>query len=373
MAVVDLGRPSALGATRRVESWTTVFSSAGAQVEVVRLLDECAAAPHHVLPAAVRACLLPGRVPESAMWRPSRLRDRLAALDPQVVVVTTARSFAPGTVPASARLVLDYVDLLSANYDRRARLASDPARAAAFRVLARRMARFERWPSGAARRVAAGAADAAALGAEWVPNVVTAGARPSGPPAHDVLFVGTLDYSPNVAAVRRLAGLWPRLQEVRPGTSLLVAGSRPTPEVRRLVDEHGWTMWPDFASLDEVYGAARLAVAPLTEGTGIQNKVLEAAVRGLPQVVSPEVLAGVGSDFPAVVARTDEDIVAEVVTLLDDPVRRCELADRGRRAIDDRFSVQRWAAWAAEVLEEARTPGTSGAGATHGRIPRLIP
>lgn len=366
VAVVDLGRLGALGATRRVESWTRIFSAAGARVEVVRLVAECGTGAARLLPSLVVAGVHPARVPESALWRPAVLRERLSALDPAVVVLTTARSFAPGTVPASARLVLDYVDHLSVNYAERAGLTSNPLRAAGLRSLAWQMGRFERLPLPGSRRVAAGAADAAALGAEWVPNVLPL-PEPAAPAdrIHDLLFVGTLDYAPNVAALHRLSRLWPQLERVRPGTSLLVAGSTPTAEVRALADAHGWTLWADFASLSEVCAAARVALAPLQHGTGIQNKVLEAAAYGLPQVVAPAVLAGVGVDFPAVVAATDQDLVRETASLLDDPGRRAQLATAGRRAVTDRFGVQRWAAWASALLADvpcapAASPAAAG-------------
>jgi glycosyltransferase involved in cell wall biosynthesis len=367
VAVVDLGRCGALGAARRVESWTRIFSAAGARVEVVRLVAECGTGAARLLPSLAVAGVHPERVPESALWRPTALRDRLSALDPAVVVITTARSFAPRTVPASARLVLDYVDHLSVNYAERARLTPNPLRAAALRMLAWQMGRFERLPLPGSRRVAAGASDAAVLGAEWVPNVVAlADAVPAAGRIHDVLFVGTLDYAPNVAALHRLSRLWPELQRVRPGTSLLVAGSTPTAEIRALADRQGWTLWENFSSLSEVCGAARVALAPLQHGTGIQNKVLEAAAHGLPQVVAPAVLAGVGLGFPAVVAATDQDVVRETAALLDDPERRAQLATAGRRVVADRFGVDRWVAWARELLADVPAAPASSPPATAG-------
>lgn len=353
VALVDLGRTGALGARRRLESWTSVFTAAGATVEVVRLVEECRTPRSRLLPAVAAAVVNPERVPESALWRPERLRERLAAMRPHVVVTLTARSFAPRCAPATARTVLDYVDHLSANYEQRAQISGRWLRAAGFRTLAWQMRRFERRQVPAARLVAAGAIDALALGAEWVPNVVASPSRPApGCPSHDLLFVGSLGYEPNVAALRRLAHLWPQLQTVRPGTTLLVAGRAPTSEVRRLAQSLGWSIRADFADLGDVCSSARLALAPLQQGTGIQNKVLEAAAHGLAQIVTPHVLAGVGADFPAVVAHTDVELVAAIARLLDDPAERASLARRGRQAVIDGFGVDRWATWAAELLHD---------------------
>ena len=352
VAVVDLGRPGALGATRRVESWSRIFSAAGACVEVIPLLQGCRTPARRALPEIVQACVHPARVPESALWCPSRLRTVLASIEPDVVVLTTARTVAPGTVPLQARVVLDYVDHLSANYAQRARLARDPVRTVGFRLLARQMRRFEQVPWPTARQVAAGAADAAALGVEWVPNALPPARPAEARPTHDLLFVGTLDYVPNVEALHRIAHLWPAVQRVRPKTSLLVAGTRPTRAVRALVATNRWTLWEDFPSLDDVCARVRVAVAPQRHGTGIQNKLLEAAARGLPQVVSPGVMGGVGVGFPAVVADDDCALITETVALLDDVDRRARLGASASRFVQERFGVQRWAGWARDLLAE---------------------
>jgi hypothetical protein len=374
VALVDLGRSGALGARRRLESWTSVFTAAGATVEVVRLVEECRTPRSWLLPAVAATVVDPERVPESALWRPVVLRERLAALRPDVVLTLTARSFAPRCAPTTALEVLDYVDHLSANYEQRAQISGGRLRAAGFHALAWQMRRFERRELPGARRVAAGAADALALGAEWVPNVVTLPSRPApGCPAHDLLFMGSLGYEPNVAALRRLARLWPQLQAVRPGTTLLVAGRAPTAEVRRLAETSGWSIHGDFADLGDVCSSARLSVAPLQHGTGIQNKVLDAAAHGLAQIVTPNVLAGVGADFPAVVAETDVEWVATIARLLDDPAEMASLGRRGRQAVIDGFGVDRWATWAADLLRNASAPdrGRSGsASAASGSGPR---
>lgn len=357
VAVVDLGRPGALGARRRVETWERIFTAAGATVELVSLTQDCRTPSNRLLPAVVAAGADPLRVPESGLWSQDALSRRLGALRPSVVVTVTARSFAPGCVPASSLVVLDFVDRLSVNYGQRAHLAGGLLRPAAFRALAWQMRRFEGRELPVHRRVAAGASDAADLGADWVPNVITVSRAPEPTDAtHDLLFVGSLGYEPNVAALRRLAGLWPLIQAARPGTTLLVAGSDPRPEVRELARVAGWTLWENFADIGDVCARARLALATLEWGTGIQNKVLEAAAHGVAQVVTPGVLAGVGADFPAAVAGRDTELVAVITTLLEDAPTRAALATRSRQFVAHRFGVARWAAWGEQVLRSAAAP-----------------
>jgi glycosyltransferase involved in cell wall biosynthesis len=192
------------------------------------------------------------------------------------------------------------------------------------------------------------------LDAAWIPNVADH-LEPLNPPAdpYDLLFFGNLSYLPNIAAVERLSRMWPRLVDRRPDISVLIAGARPTPEVRRICALHGWDLNANFRSLPLLTAQARLAVVPIDHATGVQNKVLDAASLGLPQVVTPAVMAGLDEAFPALIAHTDEDFVDSVVRLLEDPHHRAVLALAGRAHVGTEYSAARWASRVRGLLEEA--------------------
>jgi hypothetical protein len=201
------------------------------------------------------------------------------------------------------------------------------------------------WPG--ALRVAAGRSDAAALGASWVPITVEPPADPPTEEAadHGLLFVGSLSYAPNIAALRRLARLWPTLQGAKRDISLLVAGARPAREVHGLARRHGWTLVPDFEALSDVVARCRVGVVPLLHAAGIQMKVLDVAATGRAQVVSPAAAAGLDEAFPVRVARTDELFCLEVLDLLRDaPVRERE-AHAARHHVGSVYAASRWADW----------------------------
>jgi glycosyltransferase involved in cell wall biosynthesis len=148
---------------------------------------------------------------------------------------------------------------------------------------------------------------------------------------------------PNVDAMRRLGEIWPRLTTEVPGISCLVAGADLTDEVRALADAHGWTAEEEFRDFSELCQRARLAVVPLRHANGIQNKVLEAAAAGLPQVVSPQALGGTASGFPAMVAHSKEGTVTAVRLLLANPERRLRLALDAHEHVTTHYSAARWA------------------------------
>jgi glycosyltransferase involved in cell wall biosynthesis len=347
-AVVYLGRDTAMGEGRRVDSLLRIFDAAAIPTEAVPLLPQSRA----TWPDSARQLLsvLRGEaVPETLAWSLAQAKRRLATIDPDIVVFVTARTFHPALLGGRARPVLDFVDRLSVSYADRAGIAPALRLRLAYRALAVSARRFERREPGRARvaTIAAGWSDASALGATWVPNVVVAPpAHPPTAPDRDVLFVGTLDFPPNITAIERLARVWPAVLADRPATTLVLAGARPTPAVRRIAGTHRWDVMADFADPTAVFARARVAVAPLQHASGIQNKVLDAAAHGVAQVISAAAAAGLGPDFPAVIAASDAELVLAITELLDDADRRRSLGEQARDHVLAEFAPARWASWA---------------------------
>jgi glycosyltransferase involved in cell wall biosynthesis len=346
IALLALGREAGLGERRRIETWQAVIAASGEEAVTIPLLRDFRTAMWPPRRPAMAAPLTGAAALETLAWSWPATRHLLSRLQPDAVVAVTVRAYHPAMVEVAPHVVLDFVDRLSVSYQDRARLPLHPLRRALFRTLGITTDALERRRLAAAvRPVAAGRSDAAALGATWVPNVVTIpGADPdAAPPDHDVLFFGNLRYPPNVDAVAFLADTWPKVLAARPDTRLLLAGRQPGPEVVRDAERLGWTIEADFRDLAALCARARVAAAPLQLTAGIQNKVLEAAAHGVPQVITPQVLAGVGADFPARVAGTPGDFAAALVALLDDDAGRLALAAAARQHVAQEFSPEVWA------------------------------
>jgi glycosyltransferase involved in cell wall biosynthesis len=248
--------------------------------------------------------------------------------------------------------VLDFVDPLSISYRDRARLEERLRSKARYRALAPFHERIERSAGDAAIvRTAAGWSDAESLSAEWVPNVVELHLTHAAvQPRYDMLFVGSLYFAPNVEAIERLAEAWPQVVHERPGVTALIAGRAPSRRVTELADLHGWTLQADFDDIADVTSQARIAVAPLVRASGIQNKVLEAAASGLPQVVSPQALAGLRPGFPAEVAARQEELGPLIANLLGDDARQAELRDAGIEEVRRTYVPEAWTDWANRLI-----------------------
>lgn len=154
---------------------------------------------------------------------------------------------------------------------------------------------------GFARIAVASAHDAATLASldplhlppiEVVPNGVDAAyfSPPSTPPEpQTLLFSGKMSYAANDDAARYLlSSILPRIRAQVPEAHLLLAGSGPTRELRRMASRiPNVTVTGYVDDLRPFFARAAVAVCPLRIGVGIQNKALEAMAMARPVVGTP--------------------------------------------------------------------------------------
>lgn len=168
--------------------------------------------------------------------------------------------------------------------------------------------------------------------------------------AYDLGFVGNMSYRPNVIAAEHLAqDILPRLTADRGLTTLLLAGASPALPVRQLgsdtVTVSGW-----MDDIRQAYASARVFVAPLYTGSGLQNKILEAMAMGIPCVTTSLVNNAVQAPPDAIATADDtHSFVASTRALLTDERQyerqRATALDFVRRnyhweAIVDRLNAQ---------------------------------
>lgn len=277
-------------------------------------------------------------------------RERFDLVHAQLVRTAAYLPAAP-TPP----VVLDFIDAMATNMERRAARSRGPMRwVAAFE--AARLARFEPL---LLQRVAAGVAvtaedaDLIAPGrVAVVPNGVDGNlfAFVPGPrPRPRIMFGGNLGYFPNVDAAQWLAReIFPRIRAAVPDAELRLVGARPARAVRALASLAGVSVAADVPSMAAELASARVAVLPMRAGTGLQNKVLEALAVGTPVVATTRATG-------ALAVRSGEHLLVEdsaaaladaATALLQAPERGSALALAGRQLVEARYT---WAAAAAQL------------------------
>jgi len=186
-----------------------------------------------------------------------------------------------------------------------------------------------------------------ALGARsvtLVPNGVDCAAYadlPTGRPAHatNILYVGAMSWSPNVAAVSFLAReVLPRLRAVMPDVRLKIVGRGATADVKALAACPGVDVLGEVSAVQPHLLDAGVLAVPLEAGGGTRLKILEAFAAGLPVVST-----AVGCEGLRVV-HGEHLIVAEragfadaVLAALSDPASGARLAANARVLVRESY------------------------------------
>jgi glycosyltransferase involved in cell wall biosynthesis len=157
---------------------------------------------------------------------------------------------------------------------------------------------------------------------------------PLGSKAPNILFIGGFGHPPNVdGAVRLATCIFPEIRTRCPGAILYLVGNKPPRSVRRLA-RNDVVVTGSVSSVAPYLARANVVVAPLRLGGGMRVKVVEALAAGKAVVASPLAAEGIAmspTDDHLVVAKSEEDFVASVSRLLDDPEARSALAGRARK------------------------------------------
>ena len=169
--------------------------------------------------------------------------------------------------------------------------------------------------------------------------------------ADTLIFVGALEYEPNVDAVRWFAtDVLPRIWAARPDVRLIVAGFGSGHEVRDVLDDPRCTLHESPPNLAPLYARASVVVAPVRMGSGTRIKILEALAYGRATVSTRFAAEGLGlrEGTDLEFADTPQSITAHCVALLGDRDKRRALAAEGRAHVARRFD---WARVTADVPE----------------------
>jgi sugar transferase (PEP-CTERM/EpsH1 system associated) len=195
----------------------------------------------------------------------------------------------------------------------------------------------------------------------------------SGADGEGCVFVGALDYFPNVdGAVWFCREVWPLVRRQRPNERLRLVGRRPTDEVKRLGGVDGVEVAADVPDVRPYLAGAAVVVAPLRVARGIQNKVLEGMAMARPVVASPQALQGLRGrgELPLVEADGPEAWAEDVVALLGDATRCRALGEQGRRFVEGQHAWGPCLAGLDEVLTRATEGGARRATVPVGAVPQ---
>jgi len=153
----------------------------------------------------------------------------------------------------------------------------------------------------------------------------------------DVVFVGMMDYFPNVDAVLYFCqDIFPRIQASVPTVRFSIVGRNPKRAVKKLMREPHIIVTGSVPDVRPYLTRAAVAVAPFRIARGIQNKVLEAMAMGVPVVGTSLAFQGLGiSPQDGIRQMDDPDQFAQaVITLLKDHQEQRSCVRRARQYVE---------------------------------------
>lgn len=234
------------------------------------------------------------------------LQDQ-APFDLAIVLLTRTEPWVRAILPARRR-ILDAIDPAAASMAERRRAAGPFARGFWARE-ERRSAQFERGLAAHYERVAVVArSDARLFGEKGVTLPMGVAIEPLADAARhfDYGFTGRLGFFANQEAVRvLLREIWPRIRAERPLATLLVAGADAPRWMRALDGSEGVRVESPMQNRAASLRRVRVALLPMTLGSGVSMKALEAAEAGCAIVATARGLRGADALQP--IAAIEED------------------------------------------------------------------
>jgi len=171
---------------------------------------------------------------------------------------------------------------------------------------------------------------------EYFQPVRVASARQS------LIFVGSMNWYPNVSAVRfLLAHVWPSLKRAVPDLRLDIVGSAPPQSIRDLAADAGDVTVHGFVTdVRPLMSAATLYVCPISDGGGTKLKLLDAFAMQKCVVAHPiacegiDVTPGRHVEF----AESAAAFVESILRLLQQPQVREAMGRAARQLVEERYS-----------------------------------
>lgn len=159
--------------------------------------------------------------------------------------------------------------------------------------------------------------------------------------SHDILFLGTMYWPPNIDCVQYFhRDIFPLVQRRIPDCTFTISGQRPAQSVQAMVADPAVKVTGYVDDTRDVAAQCGVFVVPLRSGSGVRVKILNAMAMGLP-IVSTSIGAEgieVVSGEHILIADTAESFADAVVAVLTNKSLADRLSQNARKLACDKYS-----------------------------------
>lgn len=152
-----------------------------------------------------------------------------------------------------------------------------------------------------------------------------------------LVLTGKMSYHANIAmALHLVQEIMPKVWAVQEDVRVNIVGKDPPSVIQALAQNSKVNITGTVPDLRPYLQQATLAVAPITYGAGIQNKILEAMACGTPVVTTQKAVTGlrVTPDQDIVVAQDADSFASAILRLLKNPSLQQSIGQAGRQYVE---------------------------------------
>jgi len=167
-------------------------------------------------------------------------------------------------------------------------------------------------------------------------------ARQPAPPKADLVFVGSMDWRPNIDGIQYFVrSVLPLIRKTRPDCSLVVAGRDPTPEIMALATaDPRIKVTGTVPDVRPYLWGSTVSIVPLRIGGGTRLKIYESMAAKTAVVSTTTGAEGLVIDPPRTIRIADspEDFAAQCLELLGNEDARNQQVEAAWQMVASRFS-----------------------------------
>lgn len=160
---------------------------------------------------------------------------------------------------------------------------------------------------------------------------------------YDLVFMGNLDYPPNIAAIFFLCDeIMPLLKKQVPNIKLLIAGAGASERIRKFRSEN-IDVIGEFRHISDSIAVSKIMIAPMKIHIGLPNKVIQAMAMKVPCIVSSMSNNAIGAQHnkSIIEANTATEFTNQIVALLNDERLATSIGEAAYEFVKENYSWEK--------------------------------